>query len=170
MKKLLIIISASIFMLSAHSSNAAIISFEATIDGDQTNSGLGNASPGTGFATMSLDDVSNVFSWNISWMNLSSPATGMHFHLAPPDDKGPVQLNFGAISGLTSPSIGSAVITEANKSDLLAELWYINIHTTDSFTEEIRGQVNIVPVPAAVWLFSSGLLGLIAASKRNKRT
>ena len=33
----------------------------------------------------------------------------------------------------------------------------------------LTGQVNAVPVPAAVWLFGSGLLGLMAAARRRKR-
>ena len=38
----------------------------------------------------------------------------------------------------------------------------------DSATFDTRFEVNPVPVPAAVWLFSSGLLGLLGAARRKK--
>ena len=116
---------------------------------------------------MMLDDVTNLFSWDISWSGLSAPASAMHFHgPAPAGSNAGVQLNIGAISGLTSPSIGSSTITGDQASDLLAGLWYINIHTSTYAGGEIRGQVQVVPIPAAVWLFASGLFGLIGVARR----
>ena len=93
--------------------------------------------------------------------------TGMHFHgPASPCVNAGVQLSAGAISGLPSPSVGSANITSPQTSDLLAGLWYLNIHTNVYGGGEIRGQVSVVPIPAAAWLFCSGLLGLIGISRR----
>ena len=159
------------FILFANSASAAIISLEANIDGAQANAGTGTGSPGTGFATMTLDDVTNLFSWDISWTGLDGTETAMHFHgPALPTQNAGVQVNFGAISGMTSPSIGSTTITGAQSADMLAGLWYINIHTTVLPGGEIRGQVQVsaVPVPAAVWLFGSGLLGLVGIARRKK--
>jgi hypothetical protein len=147
--------------------SASIINLNATIDASQVVSG--SASLGTGFATMTLDDVTNALNWNISWSGLSGPATAMHFHgPAPAGVNAGVQVNIGAISGLSSPSIGGTTISGAQASDLLAGLWYINIHTANYPGGEIRGQVNVVPVPAAVWLFGSGVLGLIGIARRKK--
>ncbi|HEB56496.1 MAG TPA: VPLPA-CTERM sorting domain-containing protein [Gammaproteobacteria bacterium] len=39
--------------------------------------------------------------------------------------------------------------------------------TADSLTAKV-GEVQAVPVPAAVWLFGSGLLGLVGMAKRKK--
>jgi len=36
------------------------------------------------------------------------------------------------------------------------------------FTTHLEGQVSSVPVPAAAWLFSSGLLGLLGVARRKK--
>ncbi len=33
---------------------------------------------------------------------------------------------------------------------------------------ELGGTVNVVPVPAAVWLFGSGLIGLAGLARRKK--
>ena len=147
--------------------NAAIINLEASIDASQVVGG--SASLATGFGSMTLDDVTNSLNWNISWSNLSGSATAMHFHgPATPGTNAGVEINIGTISGLTSPSIGGTTISSSQANDLLAGLWYINIHTAAYPAGEIRGQVNVVPVPAAAWLFGSGLLGLVGISRRKK--
>jgi len=144
---------------------ASIVNLAASIDGAQA----ATTSAGIGSATMTLDDVSNLFSWDINWSGLSGPATAMHFHgPAAAGSNAGVQVNVGAISGLSSPSIGSSSLSTSQASDLLAGLWYINIHTAANPAGEIRGQAQVVPVPAAVWLFGAGLLGLVGVAKRNK--
>ena len=172
--RMLSVALASSFLLLANSAGAAIIPLQATLDGAQANAGLGTGSLATGSATMTFDDVTNLFNWNISWntddlLDGTGSETVMHFHgPAPAGVNAGVQVNFGGISGTSSPSIGSATITTAQATDLLAGLWYINIHTTAWPGGEIRGQVEVVPVPAALWLFGSGLLGLIGISRRKK--
>ena len=150
--------------------SAAIVNLTATIDGAQANAGAGTGSPGTGSATMTLDDATNLFSWNISWSGLNGTETVMHFHgPALPNQNAGVQVNFGAISGTSSPSIGSTTITDLQETDLLAGLWYINIHTDLFPGGEIRGQVGVVPVPAAALLFLSGLAGLGWIGRRSRQ-
>ena len=142
----------------------AIYDLTSTIDGFQSDT----LSSGTGSASMSYDDLSGLFSWDISWSGMSGPATAMHFHgPAAPGVSAGVEVNIGAISGLTSPSAGSTTISSAQGADLLAELWYINIHTAEFGGGEIRGQVEVsaVPLPAAVWFFGTGLVSLFAARK-----
>lgn len=158
-----------VLMLLANSAGAAIINLQSTIDGAQANAGAGTGSSGTGFATMTLDDATNLFSWDISWSGLNGNISVAHFHgPAAAGQNAGVQVNFGAISGLSSPSIGSTTISDTQEADLLAGLWYINIHTDLFSGGEIRGQVQVVPIPAAIWLFGSGLLGLIGISRRKK--
>jgi hypothetical protein len=155
------------FALFANSAGAVIVPLEANIDGAQANAGAGTGSAGTGFASMTLDDATNLFSWNISWSGLTGNETVMHFHgPALPDQNAGVQVNFGAISGTSSPSIGSTTISGAQATDLLAGLWYINIHTDVFPSGEIRGQVQVVPIPAAFWLFGSGLIGVFSIARR----
>ncbi len=79
-KSVLKIAIACLITLSINSASAAIISLEADIDGAQANAGAGTGSPGTGFAAMTLDDVTNLFSWDISWSGLIGNETVMHFH------------------------------------------------------------------------------------------
>ena len=162
------IVLASLIGVLALPASASIVNLNATIDASQVVGG-GSTSLGTGSATMTLDDVTNLFNWDISWSGLSGPATAMHFHgPAAAGVNAGVQVNIGAISGLTSPSIGSTTISGAQATDLLAGLWYINIHTATYPGGEIRGQVGVVPIPATVWLFGSGLLGLVGMARRKK--
>jgi hypothetical protein len=44
--------------------------------------------------------------------------------------------------------IGNAILSAAQEADLLAGLWYLNLHTTSFGGGEIRGQVLAAPVPS----------------------
>lgn len=152
---------------SPFAAQAAIITLSASLDGAQEVPAT--ASLGSGSASLIFDDVSNQLDWNIVFSGLSGAATSAHFHgPAAAGANGGVQVNIGTISGLGSPMIGSTIISDTQEADLLAGLWYINIHTALFTGGEIRGQVQVVPLPAAFWLLASGLAGLVGWSKRRK--
>jgi hypothetical protein len=44
--------------------------------------------------------------------------------------------------------VGSAILTAPQESDILAGLWYLNLHTTSFGAGEIRGQVTVADPPA----------------------
>lgn len=141
-------------------SQAGLITLTANIDGSQANAGTGTGSLGTGVANMLFDDVSNEFSWDISWSDLTGNVTAAHFH-------GPAFLNQNAgvqvaISNLSNPTSGSATINAAQEAGLLAGLWYINIHTDTSPGGEIRGQVQVasVPEPGTLSLLLLSMIGV----------
>jgi hypothetical protein len=121
---------------------ADIVNMEATIDGEQAGTG----SPATGTGIVTFDTDTRLLSWEITWTPLEGMTNNAHFHgPAPPGKTAGVQVDIGAISGLVSPSIGSATISETQAADLLAELYYINIHSTVFTAGEIRGQVLVAP-------------------------
>lgn len=41
-----------------------------------------------------------------------------------------------------------------------------DLHLEGTYTGDLAGQINAVPVPAAAWLFGSGLLGLVGVARR----
>jgi CHRD domain/Thrombospondin type 3 repeat len=126
--------------LFASGSEADIINLTSSIDGAQAGTG----SSATGSATMTFDDQTNELAWDISWTPLEGDITQAHFHgPAEPGQTAGIQVNWGSISGLVSPSIGQATITATQAADLLAGLYYINIHSTVAPAGEIRGQVLI---------------------------
>ena len=116
--------------------------FTATLDEAQALS-LCNPNPapanGGGSGVVVYDTVTNQLSWSITFLNLSGAAIAAHFHgPAAPGQNAGIQVS---IDDLTSPSQGSAMITETQEADLLAGLYYVNYHTNACPSGEIRGQV-----------------------------
>jgi hypothetical protein len=164
---------ALLFSLLSLSAGATLIDLQASLDGSQETPP--NASLGTGLGAITFDDVTHVLTWDITFSGLIGGAVNnAHFHgptnagdPAGPGIASPVRVDIGAISGLASPMIGSFdlddLIDPAQKvADLIAGLWYVNVHTTDFPAGEIRGQVLVqvtqVPEPTSVALLGLGLL------------
>jgi len=165
--KLFALLTACLFTFGAFSSaHATVVSLTAIIDGSQANAGLGTGSVGMGSASMTLDDATNQFIWNIEWSGLVGNVSVAHFHgPASPDQNAGVQVS---IDIGTNPARGDQILSGTQASNLLDGLWYINIHSDVSPGGEIRGQVNVVPIPAAAGLFFTGMLGLYTLAKRKK--
>jgi hypothetical protein len=130
--------------LSPPATHAAMYNGGATINEAQALSTCNpNPAPagGGGAAGLTYDSATNMLTWNISFSNLSGAPTAAHFHgpAMPGVDAG-IQVT---ITDLTSPSEGSATITDAQEADLLAGLYYINYHTTACSGGEVRGQVSM---------------------------
>jgi len=148
--------------------SALIIQMSASMDGAQANAGVGTGSPGTGTANITLDTGTNLLSWSISWSGLIGAATLMHFHgPALPNQNAGVQVGTGVLG---PPVVGNAVLGVGQAADLLAGLWYLNLHTTAFAGGEIRGQVMAVavPEPSTLALLAGGL-GLMVAARRSRR-
>jgi hypothetical protein len=134
---------------------------------------------GTGTLTGSYDDVTNALSWSGSFANLNSGTTNAHFHGPAAVGVGPAGVQVGMTAstgdvfpiGVTSGAFsGSATITDLQEADLLAGLWYVNIHTTTSGGGEIRGQVyaTLVPEPPTLLMLGVGFLGLVLMGRRRR--
>lgn len=98
-------------------------------------------SSGTGTADLDYDAATKKLSWKLTYSGLSGPATAAHFH-------GPAETgkNAGVMvpipGAANSPAEGSATLTDAQASDLLAGKLYVNVHTAANPGGEIRGQVT----------------------------
>ena len=98
-----------------------------------------NSSQGTGTVTATYDTASKKLSWKGSYSGLTRPATAAHFHSGETGKNGAVVV---PIVPNTSPFEGSATLTDAQASELLAGTWYVNVHTEANKGGEIRGQVT----------------------------
>jgi len=149
------IIAATALAVMASTSWGTIIPLQALMNGALANAGAGTGSSGTGVMTGTLDDVSNLLSWNVTWGGLTGSPTLQHFHgPALPNQNAGVQVGIG-VAG--PPVIGSTTISPSQASDLLGGLWYLNLHTSAFGGGEIRGQVNVVPEPYSVAMLAIGL-------------
>lgn len=100
-----------------------------------------NASPATGVLEASFDKSTSVLKWKVNYSGLTGPATMAHFHgPALPGANAGVVVPFPSAA---SPAEGSATLTPAQITDLMAGKWYVNIHTAQFPGGEIRGQVLV---------------------------
>jgi len=96
-----------------------------------------NLSKGTASVAATYDTASRKLAWKGTVSGLSGNPTAAHFH-------GPAEpgKNAGVAIPITSISSGEATLTDAQAADLLAGMWYVNIHTSANPAGEIRGQVT----------------------------
>jgi CHRD domain len=109
-----------------------------------------NTTTGSGSVTATFDSGTKVLSWNGTYSGMSGPVTAAHIH-------GPAAAgqNAGVVFWISqkaaaqgqpappfpSPFSGSATLTDAQASDLMAGLYYVNIHTKANPGGELRGQL-----------------------------
>lgn len=154
-----------------------------------------NASAGTGLATLTYDALLQTLQVDVSFSGLTGTTIAAHIHccVASPGNvgaatptpsfagfpNGVTNGSYNQLFDLTQTSSFSSTFLTANSGTaagaaaaLLAGLdnaqAYFNIHTTCFTGGEIRGffTPSPVPVPAAVWLFGSGLVGLLGIARR----
>jgi len=107
--------------------------------------------PGTGGNLLSLDDfvpVTNFFT--VAGWQLDVDSV-----VLPPDDQTAALLTLmgkGMLSG--------------NDFDATEVTWSFSSTSTTSYSMSITSVMSPVPVPAAVWLFGSGILGLVGIARR----
>jgi hypothetical protein len=130
-----------------------------------------NASPATGFATVTLDTESNLLAWDVVFSGFQGTYTNAHFHgpAAPGVNTGTlVGIHQAEFLGQTSGQlVGSTTLTNmVHKQHILDGLTYINLHSTVFPGGEIRGQV--IPEPSTYAMFA-GLLALAGACYWRRR-
>ncbi len=157
-----------------------------------------NASPGTGFSTVTYDDVAHTLRVQITFSGLVAGTTASHIHSATATPgtgtagvatQTPSFVGFplGVTSGtfdntlnLTLASSWNAPFITANGGTTAgaeAALFmgmtqgraYLNIHTSQFPGGEIRGFLQPTPEPGTVVLLGSGLVGLASRVRRRRK-
>lgn len=104
-------------------------------------------SPATGTLTGDYNSNTNVLTYNINWTNLTADVSGMHFHgpASATENAGVLLPITPATTSATGSTSGTATLTDAQETDMLAGKWYANIHTSNFPAGEIRGQISATP-------------------------
>ncbi|MFL5811460.1 MAG: CHRD domain-containing protein [Flavisolibacter sp.] len=99
---------------------------------------------GTGTTTGTYNQTTKELKYSVAWSGLTGTATVGHFHgpAAATATASPI-IYFNLVNNGTSGTAnGTITLTAAQEADLLAGLWYSNIHTATNGGGEIRGQVS----------------------------
>lgn len=78
--------------------------------------------------------------WTLTFAHLSGPATASHIHSGARGKSGPVLVSL--CGPCTSPASGTATVTQAQITDMVAGKDYVNVHTAKNPNGEIRGQIT----------------------------
>ena len=143
MKKLITLITALFILISLSSCNdddatsgQSITTFSAEMLMG-SNEVPANNSTAMGTATLKFNNTTKVFTITVTH-NLSTITAG-HIHKGAAGTNGSVVFPFTTIA---SPiSFTSAALTAEQESDLMANLYYVNLHSSTFTAGEIRGQL-----------------------------
>lgn len=121
---------------------AAPVSFEVPLTGTQQVPPVQTS--GSGSADLTYDASTRVVTWNIRFSGLSSQATMAHFHGPAPAGKNAgvkVWISQKGNMNMASPLKGQATLSPDEAKMFEAGDMYINVHTKNHPSGEIRGQV-----------------------------
>jgi hypothetical protein len=113
-------------------------------------------SGGIGTATAVLDRITRDIYLTASYSNLSSNINNAHIHRGPAAVSGPVSIPLQFVPGNTAGTVtGSAKNISASLMDsIVLGNSYINIHTTNYGSGEIRGQLANLVLPVKLTYFN----------------
>ncbi len=118
-----------------------VVTLTATLNGAQEVPP--NDKAGTGQAEVSFNKDTGELKYRVTYAGLSGPATGAHIHgPAAATANAPVVVPFASAA---SPIAGEAKLNPTQAGDLLAGLYYVNVHTAAHPGGEIRGQLRLKP-------------------------
>lgn len=186
----------TIILLAASAAQAVPVEFTASLNGPSESPP--NASLGTGFATVDFDLAANTMRVRVDFTGLTTGTTASHIHCCttlpftgtaivattlPTFPNFPLGVTSGTYDQTFDMTLASsynpAFITAEGGTVALAEAAlfdnlftgkeYLNIHTTEFPSGEIRGFLTSVPEPGSLGLMATALFMFGVFARRNKR-
>ncbi len=103
-----------------------------------------NASTGTGYARIFLNETAGTINFTIVFSGLSSAQVACHIHApAAIGANSGVAVNLGVVGGTSGTITGTAAITATQIAQLRAHQGYVNLHSTNFSGGELRGQLGV---------------------------
>jgi hypothetical protein len=188
------IISGAALCVLATQASASIVIYDATLGNFESPP---TGSPGTGFAQITIDNVADTMNVNVTFSGLTSGTTASHIHCCtaspgtgnagvatttPTFTGFPLGVTSGTYNNTFDMTLASsynpAFIT-ANGGTPLAAFGvlltgldagdaYLNIHTTNFGSGEIRGFLHAVPEPSTWAMLLLGFAGIGFMAHRRK--
>lgn len=181
---------------TARSAQATVFVYDAFLDGPSESPP--NASPGTGFAEVTLDNVLHTFRVQVSFSGLTGTTTASHIHAptvnpfsgtagvatqTPTFSNFPLGVTSGSYdqtfdmtqtatwnSSYVTANGGTPAGAEAAFTQALADgKAYLNIHTSTFGSGEIRGFLVAVPEPGTTALLFAGGAALVAGRRLRRK-
>lgn len=138
--KVLKFIAGTFCMLALSQAQATMWVFNNPMSGGQEVPANNSQAIGRSWGT--YDDVTNQLTIDVSVTGLGSNSTAAHIHKAAAGTAGGVVIAFSGTTGSTSYSTHKVqVLTAAQETDFLGNLYYTNVHTTGFGGGEVRGQL-----------------------------
>lgn len=187
-----LVFCAMLCLLLANQAKASLIYFDALLSGNQEVPSVTTSAVGSGMFI--LDTVAMSLDYDISIIGLdldgsqsqdvADDVTGIHFHSAPSGANGAMAFGvlnpnhdlddrlidpiLGTITGTWDGVEGLTTLSD-NIAQLMANSFYINVHTLASPAGEIRGQIiarQQIPEPNILWLLAFAVLLILPRARR----
>ena len=133
------LVLAGFAVMVAGSASAATEKFHATLTA--ASEVPPSKSTGSGEATASLDTATHELTYDVTFTGFASDVTAAHIHGPAPEGK-----NAGVVVPLgnmpKSPIHGSAKLTPEQEKELVAGMYYVNVHSKNNPGGAIRGQLT----------------------------
>ncbi len=144
MNKRSTIFSAAIFLTLLLSVAGRAETFFANLQGAQEVPPV--ATSATGYARVVVNPTTLAYSFTVVFTGLTSAQNNAHIHAGATGGIGStaaVAINFGVVGGTSGTITGSGTMTAQQLIDIRAHRAYVNVHSVNNGSGEIRGQLGI---------------------------
>ncbi len=136
---ILFILATSLFFISCKKGSTTstenfYVAFKATLNG--TSETPPNASTASGLSSVTYNKSTKLLSINVTYSGLT--VTGAHIHKGAVATAGAIIFSF---TKFTSPINANFTLDALQEADLLANLYYVDLHSAAFPNGEIRGQL-----------------------------